>query len=450
MVLKPGIGQSQTDLTVSANRRYLVKKSNGDPFYYMGCTAWEMLYNLNRSEVIIYLDNRAAKGFTAIQVSLISIFKGTGANAQGDHSFNNGLANPVTTPGNNPSNATEYDFWDHVEYVITEAKNRGMYVSLTCTWSNALNLINTSNAEAYGRFLGDRFKTKTNIIWILAGDAGTSYQTNATWRTVWANLARGIAIGTSGTENYDNVLISWHPNGASDTKDLSSQVWLDFNLSQTGQSDRSNIVDKLNLLTDMENITPKKPFEDYEPAYEGIFGRAGTNFDIRRYNYWSVFAGAFGHTYGHTCIFQMSHTGSFLYDGCNSIWDQVLNTEIAGQMKYLKNLMLSRPYLSRVPDQSLITDALGNGEDHIKGTRGDGYLFIYSARGKAFTVNMGKISGTDVNGYWYNPRTGAVQSLGTFSNSGTRAFTPSSNGDNNDWVLVLDDASKGFPAPGQK
>jgi hypothetical protein len=78
----------------------------------------------------------------------------------------------------------------------------------------------------------------------------------------------------------------------------------------------------------------------------------------------------------------------------------------------------------------------------IQATRGNDYVFVYSAEGKAFTVVMGKIQGTKLNVYWYNPRNGKATELRTVENTGKRKFTPPSSGYGNDWVLVIDDASK--------
>jgi hypothetical protein len=102
-----------------------------------------------------------------------------------------------------------------------------------------------------------------------------------------------------------------------------------------------------------------------------------------------------------------------------------------------------------VPDQNLITDD-PSAADHISATRGDDYLFVYSPVGRGFTVRMGKISGARVNGFWYNPRDGASAPLGSFENTGTREFVPPSEGFGSDWVLILDDASRGFAAPGAR
>ena len=107
------------------------------------------------------------------------------------------------------------------------------------------------------------------------------------------------------------------------------------------------------------------------------------------------------------------------------------------------NLIEARPMLARVPDQTLITDAL-TGEDRITGTRGEDYAFIYSSTGQAFTVNMGKISGNNVKTNWYNPRNGTSVLIGEYPNTGKRTFTPPSIGRGFDWVLVMDDSSKGY------
>jgi len=91
-----------------------------------------------------------------------------------------------------------------------------------------------------------------------------------------------------------------------------------------------------------------------------------------------------------------------------------------------------------------------NGNDKIVATRGDGYALVYSAQGRKFTVNLGKISGDKLKAWWFNPRTGTSEEIDTIDNRGTREFTCPSEGFGSDWVLVLDDASKNFGAPGAR
>ena len=75
---------------------------------------------------------------------------------------------------------------------------------------------------------------------------------------------------------------------------------------------------------------------------------------------------------------------------------------------------------------------------------------VYAPVGRPFTVRMNAITGSRVKAWWFNPRTGAATAIGTFANTGERAFTPPDRGEMLDWVLVLDDASKKYPPPGRR
>jgi hypothetical protein len=57
--------------------------------------------------------------------------------------------------------------------------------------------------------------------------------------------------------------------------------------------------------------------------------------------------------------------------------------------------------------------------------------------------------GKAIRAWWYDPRTGVAKAIGRFPKTATREFKPPSSGENNDWVLVLDDAARKFPAPGK-
>jgi hypothetical protein len=74
---------------------------------------------------------------------------------------------------------------------------------------------------------------------------------------------------------------------------------------------------------------------------------------------------------------------------------------------------------------------------------------VYAPVGRAFKVRMDKITGEKVKGWWFDPRTGKATEIGSFPNAGEREFIGPDKGELLDWVLVLDDAAKGFPPPGQ-
>jgi hypothetical protein len=87
--------------------------------------------------------------------------------------------------------------------------------------------------------------------------------------------------------------------------------------------------------------------------------------------------------------------------------------------------------------------------DYVVATRGEGYAFVYFPTGWSADILPENIGGEKIIAYWYDPRTGESQRIGTFPGKVSIRFTPPSNGRGNDWILVLDDASKGFKDPGQ-
>lgn len=446
------------ELKVDPSKRFIVDPA-GKPFFYLGDTAWELFHRLDREQAVRYLETRARQGFNVVQAVALAELDGvTDPNAYGDMPLlQKDPSKPAITPGVNAKNAAEYDYWDHVDFVVDEANKRGIYVGFLPTWGRWAGkvgrtdeaLLTAENAGAYGEFLGKRYGKK-GVIWILGGDrVVTDYY--PTWRA----LAKGIAIGVSGKEDYSKLLMTFHPRGGqTSSTDFHNDEWLDFNMHQTGHGLSENVKPWARIAKDYER-EPTKPVMDGEPLYEDhpIAFRAaqyGYSLDahVRQRAYWAVFSGAFGHTYGNHSVWQMYAPARRPVNGPILTWTEALERPGAMQMKYLKALIESRPMLSRVPDTSIVVDPLDNA-DRIVATRGDGYLFVYSAQGRKFSLQMGKISGTRLKGYWFNPRSGSALAIDAVENSGTKEFSPPAQGFSADWVLALDDEAKAYGPPGQ-
>ena len=200
--------------------------------------------------------------------------------------------------------------------------------------------------------------------------------------------------------------------------------------------------------------TPLKPESDDDPKYEDIpQGQHDPNetrwnqHDVRRYAYWSVFAGSFGHSYGHNVIMQFIRPGygaSFGADGHKKAWWDALEDPGFNQMKYLKNLMLSFPYFERVPDQSVIAGTNGNRYDRAIATRGKDYLLVYNYSGNPMSVDLTKISGAKKKVWWYSPKDGKLSFIGEFDSKITPFTYDGSYNRDNDQVLIAIDSSKNY------
>ena len=444
-------------LKVSDNHRFLVT-SDGKPFFYLGDTAWELFHRLNREEADRYLEDRARKKFTVVQAVAIAELDGhTVPNPYGHLPLVDlDSAKPAVKDG--PDN----DYWDHVDYVVNKAESLGLFIGFLPTWGRYWHdkvhagkpLFNEANAVTYGEWLGRRYKDKP-IIWILGGDRNVD---NDEQRAVLRAMAHGLRKGDDG-----NHLITLHPcGGCGSSQWFHDEDWLDFNMRQNGHVvEFTGRYDKTRAGYDR---TPAKPVIDGEPIYEDhpvSFKAKELGYsiasDVRRPLYWDLFGGACGHTYGHHSVWQMfDPKRGHPINNPLMPWSDAINQPGAANMQHGRALIESRPFLTRIPDDSVIvtdpvpTSVPGAGRYHFAATRDESgsYAMVYAPVGRKFSVHMDKISGAQVKAWWFNPRDGSARVIGTFENKGVHEFIPPDPGEMLDWALVLDDASKNFPPPG--
>jgi hypothetical protein len=438
------VSEAQT-YKVSENKRYLLK--NNEPFMWIGDTAWELFHRLNRAESEYYLKRRAEQGFTVVQAVVLAEFDGlVEKNPYGDIPFTN----------QDPSKPNEA-YFKHVDYIVDKAAELNITIAMLPTWGDKLfkaawgkgpEIFNVDNAYTYGKYIGQRYANRKNIIWVLGGDRNPRKDTQD--GAVWRSMAKGVGEACGG---QSNILMTFHPQpnqeGASEF--FHEEEWFDFNMFQTGHCRDNDVASKISGSYNRKTI---KPVIDGEPIYEDhpvCFNAKdlGTSnaYDLRKFAYVDMFAGAFGHTYGCHDIWQMYSPSREAVNGPNMYWQQAMELPGANQVKHLRKLIESRPFLERVPDQSLIVENNLSTYERIQATRGLSYAFIYSALGKPFTVNMGKITGASLSALWYSPKTGESQDAGTHENKGAKLFSPPSMGQSHDWVLILDDVSKKYKKP---
>src|SRR5206468_392169 len=134
------------------------------PFLIVGDSPQAMIGNLNVADAATYIANRKAAGFNALWVNLLCA-KYTGCRSDGT-TFD-GIA-PFTPPGDlstpNPA------YFARADEMIRLAASAGIVVFLdpieTGGWLGVLRTNGLAKARAYGKFLGTRYKSFGNIVWI--------------------------------------------------------------------------------------------------------------------------------------------------------------------------------------------------------------------------------------------------------------------------------------------
>jgi hypothetical protein len=438
-------------LSISDNGRFLVvNDGNKTPFFWLGDTCWQ-LFRLDRNDLDIYLETRAKQGFNVIQGPvLLSLDRDGNPYPNGDGYF------PLQNM--HDLNSLNSKYLEYYDYLLTKADSLGLYVCILPFWAQALNNYSINDLLAYGEKLGKYFGKYPNLIWCVGGEAaGESLPENVD------ALARGLK---SGSQN--NQLLCVHPSGfrssssgeywVSETKkgnyNFQSSTWLDFNMIQSGHKFNAP---NYQLIDIDYRLAPIKPTFESEYFYEDHAEwehrndpnppRANAT-DVRKGAYWSVFAGGFGYTYGHHAVWQIYKPGVSASNSTPTVdWKTALNAEGATQMQHIKTLMLSFPYLNRIPDQSLL---LSHSDTTVAGvvrvTRNGtmykndaSYILAYIPSYQAVTISTKVIAAKKLNISWFNTRNGKKLPI-KFEVKNTNTLNLQSPDDKMDYVLIIEDA----------
>jgi hypothetical protein len=422
-------------LKVSPNGRYFVDQ-DGKPFFYLGDTAWLLFQRLDRQEVEEYLKDRVAKGFTVIQAYVLR-----GLDIRHPDGTTS-LIGEKPLIDRDPARPNEA-FFKNVDHVINRANELGLVMGLVVAKSWHVNkhperVFDVKNAYTFGKSLGQRYKDNA-VMWYVGGDSPPGDD-----REVWLAMVKGLEDG-SGRRH----LISYHGQGhTSSSMWFHKEDWLDFNSIQSGHGWGAKTYEF--ILKDYA-LTPAKPTVDMEPPYEnhptGKTPRIDSH-QVRQGAYWNMLAGAAGHGYGALDLFFMykDNEGPFPRNGFQP-WRKAMAYEGSRQVGLMRRLFELRPWYKLVPDQSVIASGQAEGADHVQAARAEdrSFLIAYLPQGRPVGIHMDRISGKTIKARWYDPREGTWRKIGEYANTGSREFVPPSQGPQSDWVLVLDDAAKGYP-----
>ena len=421
-------------LKVSENKRYLVNLESNAPFLFLSQTLWGMARRLSREEVVEVLDVCAAQGFTAIQ--LIAHAHYMGENVYGDLPFENeNFECPDITPGDNHQDEEEYDWWDHLEFILQECTKRDLMICLLPTWREQWNQkenLNERNAFAYGNFIGRRYRHLNKwIIWVMGGDAAPDSEAKV---NIHRELARGVSFGINEMEKYDNLMMTYHTHGPTITNTFlnEKEAYMDFNTIQSGHS-----LKNLEGMLEKSYQTQNKPTIDFEPLYD----KNGLLLDETRTTiYWGVFSGGFGTSYG---SWNTWHCGARNDIAAFKIPDS-FHRSFASQIKHLGTLLKGHPMELRIPNPPVLVDNPTKGFERIlaNSATDSSYIYVYSPNGAPFKVDLNFVKGKRINYQWFNPRNGEIESRGSFKRKGrVKEFFPPTRGESfsgKDWVLILD------------
>jgi hypothetical protein len=443
-------------LKVSANKRYLVDQDD-KAFLMVGDAPQTMIGTLSVADAATFMANRREYGIDTLWINLLCNFS-DGCNKVAT-TFDGVAPFLVTGDLSRPNPA----YFQLADEIIELAATYGMLVLLdpieTSSWLPILRAAGTEQAYRYGQYLGRRYKSFPNIIWM----HGNDFQS---WRNHTDNaLVQAVARGIRSEDpvHIHTIELNYLTSGSLDDPSWAPLIELDAAYTYFPTFAQ--------VLTEY-NRAEFKPVFMVEANYEfeqNPFTDGGSPQNLRRQEYWTMLSGATGQVYGSAYTWRLEKG-----------WESKINTPGAVQLRFMKNLFVKRRWYDLVPDQdhTVVIDGYDQLSEYIgklaarfgnlqlrssivarlrgftslssvsknryapAARTSDGTLvMVYLPSTRSITVDMSKLAGL-ATARWYDPTDGSYATISgsPFANSDSRQFRPPDNnaaGDR-DWVLVLE------------
>ena len=453
----PKTEAAEFPLEVSADGRHLVDQ-RGRPWRIQADAAWLMSAEATLDEVDLYLATRRAQGFNAFYLNAMVHPGGYDAaphapdNVRGDPPF----ASPgdFSTAGASPASER---YWAWIDSIIDQAAAHDMVVMLAYTYLGSdggdqgwyREVLDQPSRRAlyrWGRWLGNRYRDKSNIIWLGLGDFTPPEGSEG------ATRVRAIATGIRAAGAPQLLMAEPSPPdgipgqvpGFGPVVDLNSF----YGYGPEGEGQVYETADRA------WRLSSRKPAWMQEGTYEyedntGHF--SGEPWETRRARFWSVLAGGTaGDGFGSQDAWQ---------------WRDVpasLSTPGSDYSTYAFDLFASLPWWDLRPSgtapgfagRTLITGGEGTwgDPDYITSALTDdrnwllAYVPVTHGGARTLRVDMSALAGP-VRARWFDPASSTFLAISDgyeLTNEGHRRFTtPGQRGDGtDDWLLVLDSTGK--------
>lgn len=415
-------------LKVSGGGTHLVH-ADGTPFFYLADTAWNGALLSTDADWERYLDDRVAKGFTAIQFITHAPWTAAMTNLEGQTAFDGNKVNP--------------SFFDRIDRRMEAINARGLLAVPVLAWaanfgaSNRLNIGHTASAEELipiVRYQVERL-ARFPVLWLLAGDGVYNFWRVRKWKKV------GRAVFGEGSEQ---TLVAMHPAGMTwPYKWMGGEYWLNVFGYQSSHSEDRWALQWLQSGPPARTWKWKaRPTINMEPVYEDIapvrnrpaFGREA----VRRAVCWSLLnAPTAGVAYGAHGLWgwhdrameAMNHKGL----GVGQPWDTAMNLPGSSDVGRIGELFRSIDWWALRPDLKLIRSRQTlDAAKYVAASRSeDGKLAVIYVPGQIeIEVEMGRLAEA-VRGFWFSPATGERREAAGAAGK----FVPPGEGD---FLLVLE------------
>ncbi len=442
------------NLKVSDNERHLTH-ADGTPFFYLADTAWLAPQYASVSDWRTFINDRAEKRFSAIQVAPASdwdrneadpgnALKADYRNVNGDWPF-------TTTDGKflARSNLTMWNpaYWQHVDEMVEYANQKGLVLFMNGVMHPAGGAADGA-PEAFARALAGRLAGNHVIL-------APNFDANP-WRT--NKVADFEKVGQALQQSGPNLVAS-HPNTSYEPVEKGhAYTWLDVSGVQSGHNNgnRESVFANARQWTrEAYDLKPTKPVINLEAFYDAsgsgyTTGKyAGTPKDARAAGYLSVLNGSAGYGYGAFGIWNWEPDEKKPYH-----WKKAINYDSSTQLGYMVELMQAVEWWKLEPRSDAIRNQPTSGTNWrqkvmafaIADDQRTGVAYLPA--GGSIELDMSVFADDIVSARWFDPINNRYTDIdGKFDNEGNAVFSVP-GGIADDAVLILKAAVVPEPVAG--
>ena len=428
-------------IRVAADHRHF-QHEDGTPFFWLGDTWWMGLCRRLGwpDDFQTLVADRVRKGFSVVQIVAglypdMPPFDPRGANEAGyPWEANYARINP--------------HYFDMADLRIRYLADQGLVPCVVGCWGYFLPLMGMPKIKKHWRNIIARWGAYP-AIWCLAGEGTMPYYLSkdktedaGLQKRGWTEVARYVRS----VDPYHRP-ITIHPSrSAMDT--VEDPTVLDFDMLQTGHSDRQSIPSTIDTLTGDLQRQPRMPVLVGEVTYEGILDE--NRQEVERFMFLTcILSGAAGHTYGANGIWQVNTPehpfGPSPHGRCwgNTPWQVAYQLPGSEQISHCKKMLMRYPWWRFEPHPEWV-DPHWSPKDYMlpfaAGIPGEVHVVFIPPMWDPPKLNSLE-SGTTYVAFFFNPRTGKEQQIGEVTGDASGSWQSPITPTFEHWLLVLEKKS---------
>ncbi len=326
---------------------YYFSYSDGTPFFWLACTAWNGALKSTDEEWAHYLNHRKENNYNVIQL-VTTEWRGCDKNAEG-----------LTAIDGTGYIRIHPEFFKRIDKKIDEANEKGMVVSPVVLWALPFGkgrhlspgyTLPLEEAVLLAKYIVARYQGN-HVVWTLGGDGKYYDDEELKWKEIGRRVFNDI----------DHAPVTLHPHGSSWVGEIyARENWYNLMGYQSSHNNGETVVNWINKgpMSQMWKKLKPMPYINMEPNYEEI-NFSITDKDVRNASYWSIFATPpAGVTYGANGVWPWLQPGEMILNHGDKPgttgWRKSIEFPGSIQMGYLAEFIAKLDWWTLLPSNEIL------------------------------------------------------------------------------------------------